>query len=60
MGKFGIGITQTQEIADIRLHPDAQRFMNAYHKALTTELSEQVAARVIARVDELLQETATP
>jgi hypothetical protein len=54
MGKFGIGDTPT-EFADIRQHPDAQRFMNAYHKALTMELSEQVAGEVIKRVDELLQ-----
>jgi len=56
MGKFGIGDTPT-EFADIRQHPEAQRFMNAYHQALTLELSEQVAATVIKRVDELLQTT---
>jgi hypothetical protein len=54
MGKFGIGDTP-QEFADIRQHPDAQRFMNAYHKALGLELSEAVAERVVKRVDELLQ-----
>lgn len=54
MGKFGIGDTPT-EFADIRQHPEAQRFMNAYHKALTLELSEEVAGRVIHKVDELLQ-----
>lgn len=54
MGKFGIGDTPT-EFADIRQHPDAQRFMNAYHKALTMELSDEVAGRVIHKVDELLQ-----
>jgi hypothetical protein len=57
MGKFGIGDTP-QEFADIRQHPDAQKFMNAYHKALTSELSEEVAGRVIKRVDELLQAPA--
>lgn len=54
MGKFGIGDTPV-EFSDIRQHPDAQRFMNCYHRALTESLSEQVAAGVIKRVDELLQ-----
>lgn len=54
MGKFGIGDTP-QEFADIRQHPDAQRFMNCYHKALTEGLSAAVAEAIINRVDELLQ-----
>jgi hypothetical protein len=58
MGKFGIGDTPV-EFADIRQHPDAQRFMHAYHEALKLELSEAVAGRVAKRVDELLQVAAT-
>jgi hypothetical protein len=58
MGKFGIGDTPV-EFADIRQHPDAQRFMHAYHQALTMELSDTVAAAVVKRVDELLQVAAT-
>jgi hypothetical protein len=58
MGKFGIGDTPV-EFADIRQHPDAQRFMHAYHEALKLELSEEVAGRVAKRVDELLQVAAT-
>lgn len=54
MGKFGIGDTPV-EFSDIRQHPDAQRFMNCYHRALTESLSEEVAQKVVKRVDELLQ-----
>ena len=56
MGKFGIG-DKPVEFSDIRQHPDAQRFMNCYHAALTDELSAEVATRVIKKVDELLQIT---
>lgn len=55
MGKLGVGVTTVQEHADIRQHPDAQRFMNCYHRALTESLSPQVAEEIIKRVDELLQ-----
>lgn len=54
MGKFGIG-DKPVEFSDIRQHPDAQRFMNCYHTALTEGLSPEVALSVIKRVDELLQ-----
>ena len=56
MGQFGLG-DKPLEVADIRQHPDAIRFMNAYRTALTSELSPEVAERVTARVDQLLQET---
>lgn len=55
MGKLGVGVVTAHEVIDIRQHPDAQRFMNCYHRALTESLSEQVAAGIIKRVDELLQ-----
>ena len=55
MGKFGLG-DKPLEVADIRQHPDAIRFMNAYRMALTSELSPEVAERVTARVDALLQD----
>lgn len=55
MGKLGVGVVTAHEVIDIRQHPDAQRFMNCYHKALTESLSAQVAEGIIKRVDELLQ-----
>jgi hypothetical protein len=55
MGKFGLG-DKPLEVADIRQHPDAIRFMAAFRQALTLELSPEVAERVTAKVDTLLQE----
>jgi hypothetical protein len=55
MGRMGVGVVTAHEVMDIRQHPEAQRFMNAYHKALTEGLSAQVAEGIIKRVDELLQ-----
>ena len=54
IGKFGI--TNDLEVVDIRQHPDAQRFVAAFHQALVLELSVKDADRVKARIDSLLVE----
>jgi hypothetical protein len=55
MGKFGLG-DKPLEVADIRQHPDAIRFMAAFRQALILELSPEVAERVTARVDSMLMD----
>jgi hypothetical protein len=57
MGRLGLHERQI-EVADIRQHPEAQRFIAAYHQAL--ELADVgLRERIVARVDELLQQRPT-
>jgi hypothetical protein len=50
MGKLGL----TDSDTDISNHPEARRFLSAFHTALTEEVSPKVAERVRQRIEQLL------